>query len=149
MKLFKNDESIINAAMKILESRCVYRVDSIKNPNDARRLAQLKLSGLEHEVFAIMFLDNKNKVIAFENIFRGTINIANVHQREVVKECLKHNASAVILVHNHTSGDSHPSTCDQQLTQSLKTTLKVLDITILDHLIVGEKVYSFAEAGIL
>ncbi len=106
------------------------------------------LQDLPHEVFAVLLLDSKHRVISFEELFRGTIDAAGVYPREVVKTVLAHNAAAVILVHNHPSGDPSPSQADIHLTQTLKNALSMVGTTTLDHFIVGrEGVVSLAEQG--
>lgn len=145
------DDAIIESALKILESRISYNSDAplLTSPQDGKDYAKLQLATYEHEVFACIFLDSRNRVIAFEKLFRGTIDCASVYPREVVKACLSHNAAAVIFAHNHPSGATEPSQADIQITERLKNALLLIDITVLDHLIVGEDVVSFAERGLL
>ena len=94
-------------------------------------------------------MDNTNRVITFEEMFRGTIDNANVYPREVLKACLRNNAASVIFTHNHPSGVAEPSQADIAITECLKKALALVDIRVLDHLIVGEEVVSFAERGLL
>ena len=101
------------------------------------------------EVFACLFLDNRHRVIAYEELFRGTIDGASVHPREVVKRALHFNTAAVILAHNHPSGIAEPSQADERITQRLKDALALVDIRLLDHMIIGDDVVSFAERGLL
>ncbi|NOX42705.1 MAG: hypothetical protein GXP19_03095, partial [Gammaproteobacteria bacterium] len=104
----------------------------------------------EHEVFGCLYLDNRHSVIRFEALFRGTIDGASVHTREVVKQALKYNAAAVIFTHNHPSGIAEPSSADEALTRRLIDALKLVDIRVLDHIIVGNGCsFSFAERGLL
>jgi len=111
---------------------------------------RLHLAKREREVFAVMFLDNRHRLLAYEELFFGTIDGASVHPREVVKAALAHNAAAVILSHNHPSGVAEPSQADQRITQRLKDALGLVDVRVLDHLIVGEgEPVSFAERGLL
>jgi DNA repair protein RadC len=108
------------------------------------------LYGLEHEVFWVIFLDTQHRIIASEELFRGTLNHASVYPREVAKAALKHNAAGVILAHNHPSELVEPSECDKNLTAKLKQALALLDVRVIDHFIVaGSKTFSFAERGIL
>ncbi len=109
--------------------------------------AQLLLAGHDHEVFAVMFMDSQHRIIACEEMFHGTIDGASVYPREVVKAALKHNASAIILAHNHPSGDPQPSQADIHITHRLKDALQLVDVRVLDHLIVGKTVSSLAEQG--
>ncbi|HBN8507571.1 RadC family protein [Pseudomonas aeruginosa] len=109
-----------------------------------------KLVGFEHEVFAVLFLDSKHRLIKYVELFRGTIDQASVYPREVVKEALRLNAAAVIFAHNHPSGDPAPSQADKVLTQRLKEALALVEVRTLDHIIVGgEAATSFAEQGLL
>ncbi|HAS8160916.1 TPA: DNA repair protein RadC, partial [Vibrio vulnificus] len=103
----------------------------------------------EREVFAVMFLDNQHRLIAFEELFFGTIDSASVYPREVLKAALKINAAALIFAHNHPSGDATPSQADKQITQRLKEALALVDIRVLDHIVVGDSAISFAERGLL
>ena len=146
-----NDDAIIESALKILESRISYNSDSpsLTSPQASRDYVKLQLATYEHEVFACLFMDNRNRVITFEKLFRGTIDGASVYPREVVKACLSHNAAAVIFAHNHPSGVAEPSQADIAITERLKKALALVDIRVLDHLIVGEGVISFAERGLL
>lgn len=146
-----NDDAIIKSALEILESRLLYDPDSIPmtSPQASKDFVKLKLFAYEHEVFACLFLDNRNRVIVFDELFRGTIDGASVYPREVVKACLSHNAAAVILAHNHPSGVAEPSQADIAITERLKKALALVDIRVLDHLIVGDEVTSFAEMGLL
>lgn len=109
-----------------------------------------KLAGLEHEVFAVLFLDSQHGLIEYVEMFRGTLNATAVYPREVVKAALLRNAAAVILSHNHPSGNSEPSQADKLLTQRLKEALALVDVHTLDHIVVGgEATASFAERGLL
>tara|TARA_R110001592_G_scaffold213760_2_gene466569 strand:- start:99 stop:419 length:321 start_codon:yes stop_codon:yes gene_type:complete len=106
---------------------------------------------MEHESFGVFFLDNQHRVIEFEkNMFRGTIDSATVHPREVVKASLSFNAAAVIFAHNHPSGVCDPSQSYRRITERLKSALTLVDIQVLDHLVVGEgEIFSFAEHGMI
>jgi DNA repair protein RadC len=120
------------------------------NPQATRDFLYMRLRDLPHEVFCCIFLDNRHRVLAFDELFRGTIDGASVHPREVVKRALTHNAAAVILAHNHPSGVAEPSQADQLITQRLKDALALVEIRVLDHLVVGEsRCESFAERGLL
>jgi DNA repair protein RadC len=126
------------------------RSDVLSSPEDTRSYLRAHLKGLPYEVFACLFLDNRHRVISFEELFRGTIDGASVHPREVVRRVLHHNAAAVILAHNHPSGVAEPSRADQLLTQRLKEALGLIDVRVLDHLIVGDgEIVSLAERGML
>ena len=123
---------------------------ALANPRATREFLRMQLRDLPHEVFCCVFLDNRHRVIAFEELFRGTIDGASVHPREVVKRALTKNAAAVILAHNHPSGIAEPSQADELITRRLKDALALVDIRVLDHLVIGDGVCeSFAERGLL
>jgi DNA repair protein RadC len=123
---------------------------ALKNPSDTKDYLTAQLRDRPHEIFACLFLDTRHRVIAFEELFRGTIDGASVHPREIVKRALTHNAAALILAHNHPSGVAEPSQSDQRLTQRLREALQLVDIRVIDHLVVGDgQVASFAELGLL
>jgi len=125
------------------------RGDALTSPQETREYLSGQLRDYAHEVFAVLFLDQRHRVIKFEEMFRGTIDGANVYPREVVKKALEHNAAAVIFAHNHPSGVAEPSQADERITQRLKDALSLVDIRVLDHFVVGENVVSFAERGLL
>ena len=127
----------------------VTRGDALCSPEETRQYLMAQLGHYSHEVFACLFLDNRNRVIAFEKMFHGTIDGASVYPREVVRLALKKNAAAIIFAHNHPSGVAEPSQADEQITQRLKEALSLVDIRVLDHFIVGDEVVSFAERGLL
>ena len=124
--------------------------DALSSPRAVRDYLRLALAGREQEVFMVLLLDAQHRVIASEELFRGTLTQTSVYPREVVKCALKHNAAAVIFAHNHPSGVAEPSHADEILTRSLKTALALVDIQVLDHFIVaGTRTLSFAERGLL
>lgn len=126
------------------------RGEALGNPEDTRRFLVSALRDHPYEVFACLFMDNRHRVICFEEMFRGTIDGASVHPREIVKQALAHNAAAVILAHNHPSGVAEPSQADKSLTRRLKEALGLVDIRVLDHIIIGDgATTSFAEMGLL
>ena len=149
--LSNNEDGIIETALKILEQRMTYKTGGsvLASPQDSKNYIKLQLALYEHEVFACLFLDNRNRVIAFDKLFHGTIDGASVYPREVVKAALKRNAAAVIFAHNHPSGVAEPSRADEQITKRLKDALALIDVRVLDHLIVGSDIVSFAERGLL
>lgn len=123
---------------------------ALSNPRATREFLRMRLRDLPHEVFCCVYLDNRNRVIGFEELFRGTIDGASVHPREVVKQALARNAAAVILAHNHPSGVAEPSQADELVTRRLKEALALVDIRLLDHLVIGDAACeSFAERGLL
>ncbi len=110
---------------------------TLRNPGDSARYLKARLAGHPYEVFACLFLDTRHRVIAFEELFRGTIDGASVHPREVVRRCLEHNAAAVIAAHNHPSGVAEPSADDRHLTARLRDSLALVDVRLLDHFVIG------------
>lgn len=126
------------------------RGSALSNPEVTRAYLSAKLRNYPYEVFACLFLDNQNRVIQLDELFRGTLNSAQVYPREVVKQALQHNAAAVIFAHNHPSGIAEPSHADKHITDKLQQALALFDIRVLDHFIIGDgQPYSFAEHGLL
>ncbi len=127
------------------------RRDTLLNsPDKVRAFLRLQLAHLPHEVFLALFLDAQNRLLAAEEMFRGTLTQTSVYPREVVKRALAHNAAAVVFAHNHPSGVAEPSRADELLTRALRDALNLVDVRVLDHLIVGHgNVSSFAERGLL
>ena len=124
--------------------------DVLSSPRAVRDYLRLTFAGRQHEVFVVLLLDAQHRVIACEELFRGTLTQTSVYPREVVKCALRHNAAAVIFAHNHPSGVAEPSHADEILTRSLKSALSLVDIQVLDHFIVaGSRTMSFAERGLL
>lgn len=124
--------------------------DVLSSPGAVRDYLRLKLCDLEHEVFACLFLDAQNRVLAIEEVFRGTLTQTAVYPRELVKAALRWNAAAVMFAHNHPSGIAEPSRADEALTQTLKHALSIVDIKVLDHFVVGRcAILSFAERGLI
>ena len=123
---------------------------AMKDTRVAKDYLKAQLRDVPHEVFACLYLDNQHRVIHFEELFRGTIDSASVHPREVVKRGLQTNAAAMIVAHNHPSGWAEPSSADIDLTKRLKSSLALVDIRLVDHILVAEgEPYSFAEHGCL
>jgi len=122
--------------------------EKLNDSAQTKRFIHSRLSDYPHEVFACLFLDNRHRVMAFEELFHGTINETSVYPREIIKRGLAHNAAKIIVAHNHPSGDPTPSPSDQQLTRLLKQTLALVDIQLIDHIIVGHSSsLSLAEIG--
>jgi DNA repair protein RadC len=120
------------------------------SPQLVKDYVQMRLGALPHEVFAVLFLDAQHRLIVCEELFRGTLTQTSVYPREVVKRSLELNAASVILAHNHPSGTLEPSRADELLTQTLRTSLQLIDVRVLDHLVVGHTgAMSFAERGLL
>ena len=144
-----DDEYLVKRAMMVLAQQLTTR-DVMTTPQEVKDFLCLKLHGLEHEVFAVMFLDAQHHLIAYEVLFRGTLSQTSVYPREVVKHALHYNAGAVVLGHNHPSGVCEPSRADEYLTTTLKSALALVDVRVLDHIVVsGPKAVSFAERGLI
>jgi DNA repair protein RadC len=124
--------------------------NALTSPEAVRDYLRLSLATLPHEAFMALFLDSQHRLLAAEELFRGTLAQTSVYPREVLKAALAHNAAAVIFAHNHPSGVAEPSRADELLTQALKQALSLVDIRTLDHFVVaGSQVVSFAERGLL
>ncbi|VAW80121.1 UPF0758 family protein [hydrothermal vent metagenome] len=120
----------------------------LQNPEETRHYLRARLREYPYEVFACLFLDTRHRVIACEELFRGTLDGASVHPREVLRRALQHNAAALILAHNHPSGIAEPSQADRRITERLREALALVDIRVIDHIIVGDQnSMSFAERG--
>lgn len=145
-KLKQDENNILNQAAAILETRYV-REEAFYNADATKAYLSCKLNQYEREVFSVLLLDNQHRLIKYKELFFGTIDSASVYPREVVKLALEYNAAAVIFAHNHPSGIPEPSNADTQITNRLKQALALVDIRVLDHIIVGETAYSFAESG--
>ncbi|CAG0907594.1 unnamed protein product [Cyprideis torosa] len=145
--------SVLQAALEISRRHIfetVMQGDVLSSPEHVRQYLSMHLTGLEHEVFSALFLDNRHRVIEYRELFRGTIDSAAVYPREVVKRCLSSNAAAVIFAHNHPSGVAEPSDTDVRLTRKLVDALALIDVRVLDHLIIGQGVQtSLAERGLM
>lgn len=125
------------------------RGDALENPEHTKSYLASQLRPYKHEVFAALFLDNRHRVIQFDELFTGTIDGASVYPREVVKKAMGYNAAAVIFAHNHPSGVAEPSQADRQITNRLRDALALVDVRVLDHIVVGDDLISFAERGYL
>lgn len=143
----------IQAAMELTSrylQESLSRNTAMENPTTTRRFLTTKLRHLNHEVFAVLFLDNAHRLIKYETLFEGTINGASVYPRRVLERAMKWHAAAVILAHNHPSGIAEPSQADEQITQTLCKTLALVDVRVLDHIIIGSNsAVSLAERGLI
>ena len=142
MAISPNEQKVLDRAARILAREMKERPHSMTSPQLVRNFLRFRLEHVEHEVFCALFLDNQNRLIEFSELFRGTLDSASVYPREVVKEALRHNAGAVIFAHNHPSGIAEPSDADRRITRRLDEALRLFDIRVVDHLVVG-----FAEKG--
>ncbi|WP_033482417.1 DNA repair protein RadC [Xanthomonas citri] len=145
-----DDDRIIEQAIAILERRIFATGPRLTGLEGAREYLRLKLLQEPNEVFVAVFLTTRHRVIACEALFRGTIDGAEVHPRVVVQRALALNAAALIVSHQHPSGDTTPSAADRAITNRLKDALSLVDIRLLDHFIIGKGTpYSFAASGLL
>ena len=138
---------MIKLALSVLAER--HRAGrALGSPEQTRSFLRLKLVDRKHEVFGALFLDNRHRLIRFEELFRGTVNGASVHPREIAKRALHHNAAAVIIAHNHPSGVAEPSQADRAITERIRDVMGLIDVRLMDHLVVGDgEIVSFAERG--
>jgi len=124
-----------------LARRCAFEElaarQALTSPRDSAAFLKARMASRPYEVFACLFLDNRHRVLAFEEMFRGTLDGASVHPREVVRAALEHNAAACILAHNHPSGVSEPSAADRNITRQLRDALQLIGVRVLDHLVIG------------
>lgn len=139
----------MHRALQVLERR-IRSGPLFEHPDAIKDFLRIRLARKEYEVFAVLWLDNNNRLIEFDELFRGTVSQAWVYPREVVRQAIKHNACACVLSHNHPSGCYEPSHADKSLTYSVQAALATLDICVLDHVIVSAAgVFSMAEHGLL
>ena len=144
-----SEQVTIREAIGILETR-LRTTKAFTSPSDVKQFCQLHIAQEKDEYFCCMFLDSQHRLIAFEKLFRGTVDGASVYPRVVVRRALELNAAALILTHNHPSGLPEPSTADTKITQRLKDALALVDVRVLDHVIVGtDGTSSMAESGLL
>lgn len=145
--------AILKAAVELARRHfreALHSGPALAAPEATRTFLQAQLRDRPYEVFCCLYLDNRHRLIAFEELFRGTIDRAGVHPREVLRQTLLHNAAAVIFAHNHPSGVLEPSQADELITRRLKEALALMDVRVLDHFIVGDGgCFSFSEAGLL
>jgi DNA repair protein RadC len=149
-ELSDEERDLIARAIGCLEARYQVSKDALTSPEATRDYLKLRLDGVPYEVFAVLLLDNRHRVLRYVELFRGTVDGASVHPREVVRLVLATNAAAVIFAHNHPSGVAEPSQADLHITQRLKDALALIDVRVLDHLIIGEgQGTSLAERGLI
>lgn len=146
----QHEDWIIKQAFVLLESRIFKARRRLGSPTEVRDYLRLQLVTEPNEVFAVVFLDSQHQVLAYEPLFKGTVDASTVYPRVVVQRALALNAAALILAHQHPSGITEPSAADRMLTERLKAALAMVDVRVLDHFIVGKGTpYSFAESGLL
>jgi len=141
-------QAVIEMSRRFLQEK-LKRGDAMTSPDIVEHYLQSRLRHYPYEVFACLFMDNRHRVIEYEELFRGTIDAASVYPREVVRRALDHNAAAVIFAHNHPSGVAEPSQADEKITQRLKEALDLIDVRVLDHFVIGDQVISFVKRGLL
>lgn len=145
--------AMLQAALELGKRHCeepLLAGQKLGNSEITKRCIADRLKDYAHEVFSCLFLDTQNRIIAFEELFHGTLTESNVYPREVVKRALAHNAAKVILAHNHPSGNPNPSSADRDITRTLQNALELVDIKVVDHIIVAPpEVLSFAETGLI
>ncbi len=145
-----SEDFVISQALDIADKRMRNTNDVFHSPQAVKAFLSLKLGQLPYEVFAVVFLDTQNRLLAYEEFFRGTLSQTSVYPREIVKRALQLNAAACILTHNHPSASLQPSRADEALTQNLKSALALVDTRVLDHIIIGGgRSISMAEQGLL
>ena len=141
--------AVLELARRVLAEQLRER-SLLDSADTVMHYAQLQLGHLAYEIFAVLFLDNQNRLIALEELFRGTLTQTSVYPREVVQRTLHHHAAAVVLAHNHPSGQVQPSRADEALTHTLKAALALVDVRVLDHVIVSQgRALSMAQQGLL
>ena len=149
-ELSDEERDLIDRAIRCLEAKYRVSQNTLTSPEATRDYLKLRLDGVPYEVFAVLLLDNRHRVLRYVELFRSTIDGASVHPREVVRLVMESNAAAVIFAHNHPSGMAEPSQADLRITQRLKDSLALVDVRVLDHIVVGEgEGVSLAERGLL
>ena len=148
--LSPEDRESVSNAIRCLEARYLVTQDVMTSPDLVKDYFRLRMMDIPYEVFSVLFLDTRHRVLRYQELFRGTISSAAVHPREVARIAIEVNAAAILVGHNHPSGDPEPGHADMQLTENLKNALALIDVRLLDHIVVGcEDAVSFAERGIL
>ena len=142
------EQDVLAAAEAILMGK-LKRLGAITNPSDASDFLRMRLGGLEHEEFHVLWLDNRHRILDCEKLFTGTIDGSSVYPREVVRAALRVNACAAILAHNHPSGVAEPSAADRVITDELRDALKLIGVRILDHIVVGAQCVSMVGRGLI
>lgn len=147
---FDSKDEVIAAAIRFVEEKATYTSATLQSAGDTKDLLRLRIGDKEREVFCVLYLNSQHKLIEVDELFVGTIDGAAVYPREIAKAALAHNAAAVILGHNHPSGMTDPSAADKRITERITSSLGLLDIRVLDHVIVStEGAFSFAEGGLI
>ena len=142
-------DEIIACAQTLISERFFSDSTSLINPDHVKAFLRLHIGGLDYEVFGMLHLDSQYRLIAAENLFRGTVSQSVVHVREMVRSVCAGRTAAVVLYHNHPSGVAEPSPADEAITRRIKSAFDFIDVRVLDHIIIGKTCYSFSEAGLL
>jgi DNA repair protein RadC len=142
-------DDILSRARALIAQRFRTGSPVLQNPTQTHEFLRIHLGARDHEVFGLLHLNTRHRLIAVEDLFRGTLDGASVHIRDVVQSVLTHGSASVIAYHNHPSGHAEPSQADELVTRRLREALALIDVRLLDHLIVAEKMFSFSQAGLL
>lgn len=147
---FDSKDEVIAAAIRFVEERAIYTAATLQSARETKDLLRLRIGDREREIFCVLYLNSQHELIEVEELFMGTLDGAAVYPREIAKACLRTNAAACILGHNHPSGTTEPSAADKRITERITTALGLLDIRVLDHVIVStSSSFSFAEEGLM
>lgn len=147
---FDSKDEVIAAAIRFVEERAIYTSATLQSPRETKNLLRLRIGDKEREIFCVLYLNSQHRLIDVDELFMGTIDGAAVYPREIAKAALARNAAAVILGHNHPSGTTEPSAADKRITERIVSSLGLLDIRVLDHVIVStQDTFSFAEGGLM
>ncbi|NWL45449.1 DNA repair protein [Pseudomonas hunanensis] len=150
LNLSDYERNIVDQAKTILMHHLAKPGVCLESPEAVRRYLELEIAGEQNECFCVLFLDAKHRVLTFKRLFQGSISSASVYTRVIVQEALQCNAAAMICAHNHPSGDPEPSQDDRVVTDRVRDALKLIDVRLLDHFVIGHGKYaSFAERGLL
>ncbi len=150
LKHIEDSDALIINALRCLEIRLHHHSAILNNSRNVRAYLRLQLAEEESEMFSVLFLNTQHRLLAFEKLFRGSINEAVVYPRTIVQKALEHNAAKVILAHNHPSNNCSPSTADKEITESIRKILNVIDVQVVDHVIVSRQgSFSFSEHSLL
>ena len=144
-----SSQDVLDRAAALIAQRFRTGSPTLDSPDRTRQYLRHQIGSLPYEVFGLLLLDSRHRLIRSEMLFRGTIDGASVHPREVVRAVLEANAAAVILFHNHPSGIAEPSQADELVTRRLRDALQLIEVRVLDHVIIAETDYSFAQTGLL
>tara|TARA_B100001540_G_scaffold198239_1_gene174629 strand:+ start:5417 stop:5881 length:465 start_codon:yes stop_codon:yes gene_type:complete len=147
---FDSKDEVIAAAIRFVEERAIYTSATLQSARETKDLLRLRIGDREREIFCVLYLNSQHRLIDVDELFMGTIDGAAVYPREIAKAALARNAAAVILGHNHPSGTTEPSAADRRITERIVSSLGLLDIRVLDHVIVStDATFSFAEEGLM